>query len=50
MNMLKKVLIIVRGGVADYSADDGVLVELIDYDNDPDAEIPEDFKHLAQGE
>lgn len=41
-----RVLIQVYGGVADYICDEGVDVELIDYDNEPDAEIPERFRDL----
>ena len=41
-----RVLITVRGGVADYVTDGNVKVALIDYDNDPDAEIPGEFSDL----
>lgn len=41
-----RVLITVRGGVADYVTDGNVEVALIDYDNEPGAEIPEEFSDL----
>ncbi len=40
----KRVLVEVRGGVAYIAADPGIEVCLVDYDNDPDAEIPEEFQ------
>ncbi len=42
-----RVLITVRGGVADYLTDGNVKVALIDYDNEPNAEIPEEFSDLG---
>lgn len=41
-----RVLITVKGGVADYVTDGDVSVALVDYDNEPDAEIPEGFEDL----
>ena len=46
-----RVLVLVRGGVADVYADEGVEVCLIDYDNEgespePDTTIPADFASL----
>lgn len=47
-----KVLVQVRGGVAEVSADDGVEVLVLDYDNgsnldDPNDGVPEEFRHLT---
>jgi hypothetical protein len=42
-----RVLITVKGGVADYVTDGNVNVALIDYDNEPDGEIPEGFNDLG---
>jgi hypothetical protein len=47
MYPMKRVLVQVRGGVADVTADDGVLIEVVDYDNEPDAEIADDFAYLV---
>ncbi len=41
-----RVLITVKGGVADYMTDGKVEVALIDYDNEPGAEIPGEFSDL----
>lgn len=41
-----RVLIIVRGGVAYSFSDSNVNVLTVDYDNDPDASISEDFVDL----
>jgi hypothetical protein len=42
-----RVLITVEGGCADYCSAGHVEVLLIDYDNEPDAEIPEEFQGLS---
>lgn len=42
-----RVLVEVSGGCAEIFADPGVRVCLIDYDNAPDAEIPEGFRGLT---
>ena len=42
----KRVLVWVRGGVADGVWEPGVEVLLVDYDNEPDAEIPDEFQRL----
>ena len=44
-----RVLITVEGGIADYVTDGNVEVALIDYDNEPDAKIPEEFSDLEPG-
>ena len=41
-----RVVIIVRGGVAEYCNDEGVDVLLMDYDNQPDAVVPAQFQDL----
>ncbi len=41
-----RVLITVKGGIADYVTDGNVKVALVDYDNERDAEIPGDFSDL----
>ena len=41
-----RVLITVRGGVTDFVTDGNVEVALVDYDNEPDAKIPEGFSDL----
>ena len=41
-----RVRITVSGGVADYVTDGDVNVELIDYDNEPDAITPKAFKDM----
>jgi len=43
---MKRVLVTVCGGVAEVSADEGVEVCMIDYDNEPDAVTPLAFVHL----
>lgn len=48
--MPKRVLVTVQGGVADAIGDDGVLIEIVDYDNEPDAQISEDFLYLAESQ
>jgi len=45
----KKILITVSGGSAFYYADDCIDVCLIDYDIEPEAEIPEGFRYLLDG-
>ena len=42
----RRVLITVSGGVADYASDDDVAVCLIDFDNEPNKQIPTDFADL----
>lgn len=44
-----KVLIQVYGGVADWTQTKGVDVELIDYDDVPDAKIPKGYENLGSG-
>ena len=44
--MKNRVLIEVRGGVARLQHDDEVNVYLVDYDDEPDAEVPNDFKNV----
>lgn len=49
----KRCLIVVSGGIADYVCDDGVDVEIFDWDNyndDPEGvdTLPSHFKDLAQ--
>jgi len=46
---MKRVLVTVCGGVAEFLADEGVEVCVIDYDDDPDAVTPLEFRHLHQG-
>lgn len=41
-----RVLILVRGGVAEAFADESVQVFLLDYDNEPDRSIPDKFIDL----
>lgn len=41
-----RVLVLVRGGVAEVFADDSVQVFLLDYDNEPDKSIPDKFIDL----
>lgn len=41
-----RVVIIVRGGVAEYLKDEGVDVILVDYDNQPDFELPTKYQDL----
>ncbi len=41
-----RVLIIVSGGVAEYAADDNVAICLIDFDNEPNKEVPACFTDL----
>ena len=41
-----RVVIIVRGGVAEYFKDEGVDVCLVDYDNQPDFQLPEKYQDL----
>ncbi len=45
-NQPARVLITIRGGAADYVTDGHVSVAMIDYDNEPDAMIPEEFRDL----
>ena len=45
-----RVLVVVRGGVAYVCADDRADVFVIDYDNEPEAVVPEKYSDLAQGE
>lgn len=45
-NQQSRVLVIVRGGVAEVYADPETDVCLVDYDNEPDAEIPKEYRHL----
>ena len=47
MNDRPQVLIEVRGGVAYYETHGDVDVFLVDYDNEPDAEIPEAWDEHA---
>jgi hypothetical protein len=42
-----KVLVEVRGGCVEYSSSGNVDVHVIDYDNEPDAEIPEEFMGMS---
>ena len=42
----RRVLITVRGGVAEYAADRDVNVCLVDWDNEPNKEVPSDFADL----
>ncbi|MBA2410488.1 MAG: hypothetical protein H0V62_12260 [Gammaproteobacteria bacterium] len=44
-----KVLVIVRGDVAEVYAEPGTDVCLVDYDNEPEAEIPKEYRHLLSG-
>lgn len=44
--ILSRALVIVRGGVAEVYADPTVNVHLVDYDNEPDEEIPADYIDL----
>ena len=41
-----RVLVLVRGGVAEVFADNAVQVFLLDYDNEPDRSIPDGFIDL----
>lgn len=43
-----RVLILVRGGVAEFVADPGVDVFVVDYDNDPDAILPSNCNDLIK--
>lgn len=43
-----RVLVLVRGGVAEICADKNVDVFVIDYDNKPEAEIPHKYSDLIQ--
>jgi hypothetical protein len=45
---LKRVLVTVRGGVVDLTADRGVQVVVLDYDENPEALAPNDFSDLAE--
>jgi hypothetical protein len=46
---MKRVLIYVNGGVADYVADDGVEVVIYDFDSGADATpVPAEFSDLAE--
>ena len=45
--MNARVLITVSGGVAEYVSDGAVDVELIDYDNEPNAAIPALFADMV---
>jgi hypothetical protein len=45
-----RVVIIVRGGVAEYLKDEGVDVCLVDYDNEPDGELPAKYQDLLSAE
>lgn len=44
-----RVLVIVRGGVAEVYAEPGTDVCLVDYDNEPDAQIPKEYRRLLSG-
>lgn len=44
-----RVLIVIRGGIAEYSTDLGIQVCLVDLDNEPEAEIPAAFQYLEGG-
>lgn len=48
--MKPKVLVIVRGGVPEIVADKEVDVLLLDYDNDPEGVIPEEYLRLLKQE
>lgn len=43
---INRVLVLVRGGVAEVFADDLAQVFLVDYDNEPDKSIPDRFVDL----
>lgn len=45
-----RALVIVRGGVAEVYADSGVDVHMLDYDNEPEGEIPLDFIDLISAQ
>jgi hypothetical protein len=44
----RKVLVIVRGGVAEVYAEEGVDFLVVDRDNDPHGEIPGEYAWLIQ--
>jgi hypothetical protein len=46
LNQANRVLVLVRGGVAEVFADASVQVFLLDYDNEPDKSIPDGYVHL----
>lgn len=46
LNRNNRVLVLVRGGVAEVFADESVQVFLLDYDNEPDRSIPNKFIDL----
>lgn len=45
-----QILITISGGVADVFADPNIHWEIIDYDDNPDAKIPDDFIALVERE
>lgn len=45
-NRNNRVLILIRGGVAEVFADDSSQVFLLDYDNEPDGSVPDRFIDL----
>lgn len=46
LNRNNRVLILVRGGVAEVFSDDSSQVFLLDYDNEPEGSIPDRFIDL----
>ncbi|MBI3569535.1 MAG: hypothetical protein HY082_00265 [Gammaproteobacteria bacterium] len=46
LNRNNRVLILIRGGVAEVFADDSSQVFLLDYDNEPDGSVPDRFIDL----
>ena len=47
-DLFPRVLVEVRGGVAYVTADGGVHFVVVDYDNEPDAIVPEKFQGLSE--
>lgn len=47
MMKVPRVLIRVRGGVAEFVSDGMVRVELVDFDNEPNAPIPTGFEDMV---
>ena len=46
-DVFNRVLVEVSGGMAQVSADPGIRVLIVDYDNEPEAEVPAEFLGLA---
>jgi len=46
LNRNNRVLVLVRGGVAEVFADDSSQIFMLDYDNEPDGSIPDRFIDL----